>query len=92
MKRIPRLIRAEMRAARRIWGEVGAAKLAELRTLVQRNGVSVALGDVCLIENRWYITHAGLLRLARRNRCAGIKTNLEKHALTLLSIDGYSEP
>jgi hypothetical protein len=80
MKRIARLIRAEMITARRIWGEVGAAKLAELRTLVQKNGVSVALGDVCLIEYHWYITHAGLLRLAHRNKCAGIKTNLEKQA------------
>lgn len=80
MKRNPRLIRVEMNIARRTWGEVGAAKLAELRALVQRNGVSVALGDVCYIENRWYITHAGLLRLAQRKRCAGIKTHLEKHA------------
>jgi hypothetical protein len=80
MKRIARLIRAEMSIARRTWGEVGAAKLAELRNIVQRNGVSVALGDICLIENRWYITHAGLLRLAHRNSCAGIKTTLDKHA------------
>src|ERR1700751_2239166 len=48
--------------------------------MVQRNGVSVALGDVCYLDNRWYITHAGLLRLARRKRCAGIKTTLEKYA------------
>jgi hypothetical protein len=80
MKRNPRLIRAEINIARRIWGKVGAAKLAELRALVRRNGVSVALGDVCYIENRWYITHAGLLRLAHRNRCAGIKTNLDRQA------------
>ncbi len=80
MKRNSRLIRAEINIARRTWGEVGAAKLAELRALVRRNRVSVALGDVCYIENRWYITHAGLLRLAHRKRCAGIKTYLEKRA------------
>lgn len=73
-----RLVRAEIKIARRIWGEVGAAKLAELRALIQRNGVSVALGDICYMENRWYITHAGLVRLAHRKHCIGIKTNLEK--------------
>jgi hypothetical protein len=80
MKRTARLIRAEMSIARRTWGEVGPAKLAELRTLIQRNGVSVARGDVCFIENRWYITHAGLLRLAHRKGCVGIETDLEKRA------------
>jgi hypothetical protein len=80
MKRNSTMLRTEIKAAKRAWGEVGVTKLAELRALVQRNGVSVVLGDVSYIENRWYITHAGLLRLARRKRCSGIKTNLEKHA------------
>ncbi|MGH9745098.1 MAG: hypothetical protein ACRD59_03165 [Candidatus Acidiferrales bacterium] len=80
MKRNSRLVRAEVNIARRTWGELGTGKFAELRALVSRNGVSVALGDVCYLENRWYITHAGLLRIARRKHCAGIKTNLEKHA------------
>jgi hypothetical protein len=78
MKRNLRMVRAEMNIARRTWGEVGAAKLSELRGLVQRNRISVALGDVCYIENRWYITHSGLLRLAHRKRCTGIKTYLER--------------
>jgi hypothetical protein len=80
MKRDPRMIRAEIDIARRTWGQVGAGKLAELRALVRRNRFSVGLGDVCYIENRWYITHSGLLRLAHRKRCAGIKTYLEKRA------------
>ena len=78
MSRNPRLVRAEMNAAKCTWNSVGASKLKELRALIQRNGVSVRLGDICLIENRWYVTHAGLLRLAHRKRCAGIKTNIER--------------
>jgi hypothetical protein len=78
MKRNQRLIRAEIGLAKRTWGEVGPAKLQELRALIKRNGVSVALGDVCYIENRWYVTHAGLLRIAQRRRCHGIKTSLQK--------------
>ena len=80
MKRDPRLVRTEINIARRRWGAVGAARLAELRRMVQGNGMSVALGDVCYLDNRWYITHAGLLRLARRKRCAGINTTLEEYA------------
>src|ERR1700733_4083964 len=78
MSRNPRLVRAEINAAKCTWNSVGVTKLKELRTLIHRNGVSVRLGDICLIENRWYVTHAGLLRLAHRKRCAGIKTNIER--------------
>src|ERR1700723_2876175 len=53
MKPNLRPIETEMNIARRIWGEVGTAKLAELRALVRRNRISIALGDVCYIENRW---------------------------------------
>jgi hypothetical protein len=34
--------------------------------------LSVALGDLKLLNGGWYVTNSGLLRLARRNRCAGI--------------------
>ena len=34
--------------------------------------VSVASGDLLLLENRWYVTHSGLLRIARHARCSGI--------------------
>src|ERR1700732_1142624 len=80
MKRNPGSVRAEVNIARRTWGELGATKFAELRALVRRNRVSVALGDICYIENRWYITHSGLLRLAHRKRCLGIKTYLDTRA------------
>ena len=35
-------------------------------------GFSLAMGDVMLLEGRWYVTHTGLIRLARHKRCAGI--------------------
>jgi len=80
MKRRSLSIRTELAFARQTWGDVGKARLAELRSLVQRIGVSVALGDVCFLGKSWYITHSGLLRLAHRKRCAGITTNIEEHA------------
>jgi len=35
--------------------------------------LSVIAGDLSLLDGRWYVTHAGLMRLAHRHRCAGIK-------------------
>jgi hypothetical protein len=33
----------------------------------------VAAGDLLMLAGNWYVTHSGLLRLARLNRCAGIR-------------------
>jgi hypothetical protein len=49
-----------------------------LRELTTRFALSVTAGDLQLLENRWYITHSGLLRVAQRRRCCGIKTRLEE--------------
>jgi hypothetical protein len=65
----------EIRLAERIWGANISGSLREhLRELVQTIGISVAAGDIQLLAGRWYVTHAGLLRLARRKRCNGIQT------------------
>jgi hypothetical protein len=34
--------------------------------------LSVKSGDLLWLDGHWYVTHSGLLRLARRNHCAGI--------------------
>src|SRR5213078_1022315 len=39
--------------------------------------LSISSGDLILLEGRWYVTHSGLLRTARRMRCSGITTELE---------------
>lgn len=33
---------------------------------------SIAAGDLLYLNRGWYVTHAGLIGLAHRNRCAGI--------------------
>jgi hypothetical protein len=85
MKRAPDWQRAEMNLAKRKWAGVAPEKLTELRKFVERYHFSVSLGDVLYINNNWYITHAGLLRLAHRNRCLGIKTILERRYSDALS-------
>src|SRR5215472_14826557 len=34
--------------------------------------ISVESGDLFWLEGHWYVTHSGLIRLARRKHCAGI--------------------
>jgi len=59
--------------ARAIWGRQCSGLLAKnLRELTMHTGVSVALGDVLLLDGKWYITHSGLLRLALTRGCKGI--------------------
>ncbi len=50
-----------------------------LRKLTTEFGLSVGLGDVQLIDGRWYVTHAGLLRIAQRRRCRRYQDPLQKH-------------
>jgi hypothetical protein len=68
----------EIRLARRIWSGATKAKFTELRRLVGAHHLSVALGDIRFIDGHWYVTNAGLLRLAHRIGCSGIRTTLER--------------
>ena len=38
----------------------------------KRHRFSVQDGDLLWLDDHWYVTHSGLIRLARRNHCAGI--------------------
>lgn len=73
MKPRLRLVRSNVRGARSIWGDVSKRKINELRELTNKYSLSVVLGDVQLLDGRWYVTHAGLLRLAERRRCTGMR-------------------
>ena len=64
-----------IRFARRTWG-VSREQAALLRNLTAELELSVAAGHLKLIDNNWYVTHAGLLRVARRSRCSGIRVLL----------------
>ena len=69
MKSELRLLRSNTRYARTAWTDVSKTRIDELRALTRKYGISVALGDVRLLDGHWYVTHAGLLRLAQRKRC-----------------------
>jgi hypothetical protein len=61
-----------IRMARRIWKNLSREALVRLRVIAVQHHFSVGAGDVIYLSNGWYVTHSGLLGLARRNRCAGI--------------------
>jgi hypothetical protein len=59
--------------AKRRWGSlVERRSLEALREYSKQFHFSLANGDLLLLDTGWYVTHSGLTRLARRNRCAGI--------------------
>src|SRR5246500_1158972 len=61
------------RLARKLWGTgLNRWQIQTLRELTKSFQFSVLVGDILLLDGKWYATHTGLIRLARRNRCAGI--------------------
>jgi hypothetical protein len=61
-----------LRLARELWGSLSTTACCQLRELVDTHSLSIAHGDLLRMGNNWYVTHAGLLRIARRNRCSSI--------------------
>ncbi len=78
MKRRPvknsrRLIRANLALAKKLWpGQICKSHLKALENLTLSYEISLGSGDLHLLENRWYVTHSGLLSLAERKGCSGI--------------------
>jgi hypothetical protein len=70
--------RSNAKLARQLWGEPSRIALRSLRELTVRYSLSVAAGDLQFLDGRWYVTHSGLLQLASRKGCRGIKTSLQE--------------
>jgi hypothetical protein len=75
-KELESLVRQNCRLARSLWSdEIRPVHLSELKRLSSDSGLSVVSGEVLLLNGRWYVTSAGLLRLAQEYRCRGIHTH-----------------
>jgi hypothetical protein len=69
-----RLIASNRHLANELWGkELEKRHWRSLRDLTERFSFSLAQGEIQLLNGNWYVTHSGLLRLANRNRCSGIR-------------------
>ena len=64
---------ASIRTARRIWPNLSREALTKLKEIATQNNFSVGAGDLIYLNNGWYVTHTGLIRLASRRRCRGIE-------------------
>jgi hypothetical protein len=72
--------RSNARRARAVWGALPKSTMFVLKEFVCRYALSVPLGDLQLLHGRWYVTHSGLLRIAKRCRCSGITTSIDRFA------------
>src|ERR1700688_895244 len=70
--------RANAKLARVLWGKPSKIALHGLKALIARYSVCVAAGDIQLLDGKGYVTHAGLLRIAQRNHCSGMRTSVDK--------------
>jgi hypothetical protein len=73
------LIRQNIRLATSIWrDEFSHREIPELKRISVDLGLSVGSGEVLLLAGKWYVTHSGLLRVAQRKRCLGIRTAVQE--------------
>jgi hypothetical protein len=77
-KKRPDLLQMNIKCARQNWGGLPKRSLFTLGELTRSYFLSVASGHLQLLDGGWYITHSGLLRIAQRRHCSGIRTSLQK--------------
>ena len=77
MARQPGNAQLNVRLAKNIWGSLSRSAVQTLKNLTKTHGLLIAAGDLQLLEGRWYVTHAGLLRISERRQCAGIRTLIQ---------------
>ena len=76
MRRKIGLLRSNTRLARNCWGRLPAEALTCLTDLTETHSLSIGAGHLRMLDGRWFITNAGLLHIAQRRGCVGIKTIL----------------
>jgi hypothetical protein len=59
--------------AETLWGKMSQTALDVLEYLTKKYSLRIAFGELLYLDGKWYITHSGLLRIARRSRCSGIQ-------------------
>ena len=68
-----KLFRQNLQWAKKILGRSLLAHTRDsLEALTREFGFSASSGDLQIINGNWYVTHTGLIGLARRKKCRGI--------------------
>jgi hypothetical protein len=69
----PLRYREDIRTAKATWIEIDKLQIRNLLRLMNTHGLSVLRGELLFLNRAWYVTHAGLLRVAARRRCREIR-------------------
>jgi hypothetical protein len=69
--------------AQTLWGNLPEIALEMLEELTEKYSLRISSGDLVLLDGKWYVTHSGLLRIARRSHCVGIQVR---------PVPGFSDP
>jgi hypothetical protein len=72
------LIRQNLRLVKQLYPGLSRLTLCALRNITESFGLSVSRGEISCIADKLYITHAGLIRIALRRQCRGIRTHLQE--------------
>jgi hypothetical protein len=72
------LVRQNARLVKQRYPGLLPRDLKRLYSLTQTLRLSVSECEILWIDGKWYITHAGLLKIALRRQCLGIRTVLQK--------------
>jgi hypothetical protein len=67
-----KLSRENIRWARILGQSLSKSAVDRLKGLTRDFGFSAKSGDLQILDGNWYVTHTGLVRLARRKKCHGI--------------------
>jgi hypothetical protein len=73
MARQSKAVRINVKFAKKTWGKLPRIALRGLAELTSNHSLSVASGDLLYLDGKWYVTYPGLLRVAERSRCVGIR-------------------
>jgi hypothetical protein len=72
------LLRHNLRIVKQVYPSLLRANRQALCDLTRELGLSVSRREIQWLNGSWYVTHAGLLRIAMRRGCSGINTVLQK--------------
>ena len=75
---VTNLVRQNLRVVKKLYPDLMKEGFRRLRELTQAHLLSLSHGEISCIDGKWYVTHAGLLRIALRARCFGIRTTLQE--------------
>jgi hypothetical protein len=73
-----KLVAQNVCIARMTYPRLPKQQASVLRDLTISLRLSLSRGELLWIQDKWYVSHSGLLRIAHRGRCLGIRTSVQE--------------